>query len=223
MALGSILKTAGKYLVKNPAVASGIGSLLGGGAKTAASNRSSQNEVAYLQDQQRMQALRDREAQELTRASLELRQREERRAAQTDAYDKSRRSAAHLNMKDASISRPFGVPMAAISGGLRPSMFGAEGRAAAEAMNGQALRALMNPEGMRELSDPSLFQPSAMKTPGAMENIMSTGGTALTGIGAILAALAKKKSEDDEDEEAPPTVGGNIQPSAPYGRITFGD
>ncbi len=203
---GSVLSTVGNFAKNNWRDIAGLaGSVMQSGAQTAAANRASANEIAYLQDQQRLTAARDFEAAQQARAALELQQREEQRAAQQNAYRQARTSAAHLNMQDASINRPRSVPNVSFSGGLRPSMYGAEGREAAEALNAMALRALLNPEPMRQLPDPTLLQPSAMQQAGAGEQIMSYGGAGLSGIGAILRTMQAEEDARNRQPQLPGT------------------
>jgi hypothetical protein len=87
------------------------------------------------------------------RNQQDLRQRDFANESQSDAYHKAMISALGMNVQDASITRPAGVPDTAMRGGLRPSALGTEGRAAAGMLHGKAMERLQNGEKFDKLAD----------------------------------------------------------------------
>jgi hypothetical protein len=89
----------------------------------------------------------------VVRNQQDLRQRQFANESQSDAFHKSMLGALGMNVQDASINRPDGVPNTSMSGGLRPSALGMEGRAAAGMLHGQAMKRLHDGEKFDKLAD----------------------------------------------------------------------
>jgi len=139
----------GKAMTTAQKIASGVstaGSIAGAVAQGREAGRDKETAINSDQDKTRLLADRNYEDALIARGGLDLDQRENTRDAQTDAYLKAMKSALAMNMRDASFNRPKGVADIHLGGGARPSAIGAEGKAAAELMNRQAMDALMNGE-----------------------------------------------------------------------------
>jgi hypothetical protein len=136
---------------------------MSGAAGAAASNRGEQDRMNVSRDSLRIGETANAERARMERGVLDLRQRDEARTEQDDAYKMAIRAALAKNMRDASFSRPEGIPNISFSGGARPSALGVEGRDAAALMSNLAMRRLMEPKPMADLppiervklSDPS--------------------------------------------------------------------
>jgi hypothetical protein len=137
----------------------------------------------------------DHENALMGRQELDLRQRNEGRTAQSDAYLKALKSALVMNMRDASFSRPEGIPNISFSGGARPSALGAQGKEAASVLNNQALQSLMGGSKFDALPALEKFSPSALPKAGLLEKI--TGAAGMIG-GALKGAQATAKQNETE-------------------------
>lgn len=180
----------GKLLAKyGPTIASGVGSLAAG--KTA--GRQATNTAAMTGDQVRLAAQGQEENAQQGRANLQINQKEAERAALNDAYKNAIRSALALNMQDSSVvGLPKGVPNISFSGGMRPSAIGAEGKAAASALNNSAMQSLLHPDKSMELAPQQHFTPTPMKEAGFLENAMGVVGAA----GGVLQQQRAQQTED---------------------------
>lgn len=125
------------------------------------------------------------------RAALELAQQQDQRAQQNDAYKNAIRSALALNVKDATFSRPNGIPNIAVTGGLRPSALGAEGHAAADVMNKKAMNALLNGETFTGLPAVEKSGVSDLPQPSSLDTVLGITGAIGKGLSAVGAQQAQ--------------------------------
>lgn len=117
----------------------GIGSLISGIVNGRAQRKLDEKGLNLQQNQLYEQSQQDR-------ARLGIDQQKAEQGAQSDAYRKAVLSALGMNMQDVSYS-----PDGGFMGGLRPSAFGAEGKAAAKALNPLAMGQLTTPQPRPEL------------------------------------------------------------------------
>lgn len=85
------------------------------------------------------------------RNNVDLNQRRFQEESQSDAYKKAMLGALGMNVQDAHFNRPAGVPDTGMTGGLRPSALGMQGRAAAGVLNSQAMKRLTDGEQFDKL------------------------------------------------------------------------
>lgn len=165
------------------AAGAGIGAM----GDAAAQNRGEQDRMNLSRDQLRLQDASNFERALMDRELLDLKRREEARAAQKEAFGMALKSALAKNMQDVSFDRSgFKTPVANIkfSGGARPSAIGAEGREAASVMNNQALQSLMNPQGFNEMAAPERVQFSEPQKASIWEKIAGPLSMGLSAVGA---------------------------------------
>lgn len=209
--LAAKLASAGK-------VAGIAGDVAGALGKGREAGRDKENAQAMTMDAMRLQALRDFENAQMNRADLELKQKGDSRAATENNFRNSLLGALAKNMQDGSFNRPEGVPTIALSGGLRPSALGVEGRAAGEALNAQALRSLLEGEKYSPVAAPERFAPTDMKRGNFLDTILGTVGA----VGGTANRVATEAKQDEQssfikklieqaqaqaDASAPPIVG----------------
>lgn len=186
--LAAKLAAAGK-------VAGIAGDVAGSLAKGRETGRDKENAQTITQDQLRLAAAREFEDARMNRADLDLKRRADGRVATENNFRNSLLGALAKNMQDGSFNRPDGVPTIALSGGLRPSALGVEGRAAGEALNAQALKSLLEGEDPYvDVGEAERFAPSKLKKGGAMDTILGT-------IGAVGGAANRVNTELKQDEQ----------------------
>jgi hypothetical protein len=132
----------------------GIGSLISGLVQGGANRRLSRQE---LDAQQRQFGFNS----QLDAGRFGIEQDTANRSLQSDAMRKALLSSIGTNMKDASFSRPDGVPTMSMSGGFRPSALGEQGQAASQTMHQQAMRQLMAPPRNTQIRP---YQPLQLNT-----------------------------------------------------------
>lgn len=186
---GALLKTAlQKY---GPTLASAAGSLAAG--KSA--GRAATNAGAANADDMMLRAQGQEENSAQGRARIEMDQKESSRDALNDAYKNALRSSLAMNMQDSVVSGlPKGVPNISFGGGMRPSAMGAEGKAAAGAMNASAMRSLLNPEALTPMGKQSHFSATPMKEAGFMENALGVAGMVGSGVDQF-----KARQQDEQN------------------------
>jgi hypothetical protein len=193
--------TGGASLI--PTILQGAGSVVGamGGASTA--NRGEQDRQNLTRDQVRVQEAANADRGLLDRAALEIKQRDAERAAQKEQFAMALRSALAMNTKDASFSRPQGIPMISFAGGARPSALGAQGREAASLANNQALQALMNPQTFAAPAAPERVQMSEPSKASFWEKLAGPVGMGLTIAGQGLDARNKPAAQPQPQQPLP--------------------
>lgn len=193
-ALGGAAATAGSSLLGK--ISKGLGAVAPVASGIAAGQqkgREATNTAAQDAANFKLKESGQNEAGLENRAQLDLKQREDARTGQGDAYKKALQSALAMNMQDAKISGlDPSIPMVHFSGGARPSAIGAEGKAAAGALNKQAMERLLAGEKFDAL--PALERTGApeFKQPGALENIAGGVGMAGNAISSVNAANEQK-------------------------------
>lgn len=170
------------------------GGVAGSFAKGREAGRDKENSQAMTQDALRLQAARDLENAMMNRAELELKQKGDKRSSQEDSFRKSILGALTKNMQDGSFNRPEGVPNISLSGGMRPSALGVEGRAAGEELNKQAMLSLLNGEKYADVAGPEKFAPTEMKKGSAIDAILGT-------VGAVGGVADRVRAEGAQDEQ----------------------
>lgn len=162
----------------------GLKDLIGAGLGAAGSmaegrekGRAVENANTTLQDNQRLIANRDFESGLQDRAKLDMDRREFAQKSRGTNFADALKSSIAMNLRDGAFNRPEGIPTISLSGGLRPSAMGEQGRAAAAAMNDQAMRALLAGETFDELPALERFTPTEMKKGGALDTILGIAGT----------------------------------------------
>ena len=175
-------------------IAGMAGGVAGSLVKGREAGRDKENTQAVTQDAMRLQAMRDFENAQMNRAELELKQKGDKRSSQEDSFRKSILGALTKNMKDGSFNRPDGVPNISLSGGMRVSALGDEGRAAGEALNKQAMLSLLNGEKYADVAGPEKFAPTAMKKGNALDTILGT-------VGAVGGVADRVRAEGAQDEQ----------------------
>lgn len=165
------------------------GRALGSMGAAATQNRGEQDRLNSTRDIARVGAEANFDRALLGRAELELRQRQDQRTAQQDAYKQALRSALAKNMQDVSFDRSgfrTNVPTISFAGGARPSALGAEGRQAAGEMNNRALQQLMNPQAFTPVPAPQRVQFSDPSKASFWEKLAGPLGMGLTVAGEVL-------------------------------------
>jgi hypothetical protein len=186
--------TGGTSMAALPAILGGAGAVVGGMGSAATSNRGQQDVLNISRDQIGLRAREGDENAELQRALLELKQREDARAAEQDAYKNAMRSSLAMNMQDASFSRPAGIPTMSFSGGARPSAIGPQGREAAAMLNNRAMQQVMSgPAPAMQMSERQPFQQSEPSKASFWEKLAGPVGMGLTL--ASMGLDAKNKGE----------------------------
>lgn len=154
----------------------GLG-VVGNLAGARESGRQQANDATILQDQMRQRDIEARENATRDRARIEMDQTQQRRSSLNDAYKQALYSALTMNMKDASLNRPEGIPTITMSGGLRPSAIGPQGREAAKILQGHAMRTLLaGGDEFSKLPDMERFRPSTLQSGGTVDNILGLAG-----------------------------------------------
>lgn len=183
--------TAGTSLSALPAVLGGAGAAIGAMGQSSAQNRGEQDRQNLTRDQVRVQEQSNFDRAVMDRAALELKQREEQRAAQQTAYMSALKSALAKNVQDVSFDRSgfrSNVPTVRFAGGARPSAIGPEGREAASVMNNQALQQLMSPTPFAPVQAPSRVSMSEPSKASFWEKLAGPLGMGLTVAGVGLDA-----------------------------------
>lgn len=181
------------------------GQVIGGMADAASKNRGEQDRLNINRDQLRLQGIQQAENAAEQRALLEMKQREEQRVAQDQAYKNALRSALAKNTQDASFDTSgfhSNVPRISFSGGARPSALGPEGREAASILNNQAMQTLMAPPALTTLPAQERFQRSEPSKASIWEKLAGPLGLGLTAVGAGLDE--KNKGVPAYASDAPP-------------------
>lgn len=154
------------------------------------------------------------------RNNADLAQRRFAEESQSDAYKKAMLGALGMNVQDAHFNRPAGVPDTGMTGGLRPSALGTQGRAAAGVLNGQAMKRLTDGEHFDKLPD---YKGNALDT------ILGTAGVLGGGIddykarskadgqSSIVQQLLEQGLKDQQQPlpPAPPQAPGSPAPLTP--------
>ncbi|MPZ20128.1 MAG: hypothetical protein GEV06_19755 [Luteitalea sp.] len=122
------------------------------------------------------------------------------RSAPTQDAKQAAYGDALANVQDVNISAPSGIPMGQISGGLRPSLFGAETRGIGQNLVQDAVKRRL---AGSTASDYLIDAPSLTPIPdaGGMEKTMGTVGTIGNIIGAVGEGL--KGRQQDRQESLP--------------------
>lgn len=186
----------------------------------AAKGREAENNAAQTEAAFKLREAQGAEDALQNRAGLDLKQRQFGQDSTNNAFKNAIRSALIQNMKDAKIGPISGggwggsINPVQITGGMRPSALGAEGKAAASTMYDKAMSSLMNGETFDALPPIERIGAPQFKKPGAFENI--TGALGL-GANAIKGAQQEKDSNDFQQKimDAINKIGGNTTPGAP--------
>lgn len=185
LTFGSFMKQAAPGL---------IGSVASGLAGGAQKGREGQNNNAIQQALFAQQENQNKYRAGVENAGIDLERRKFAQGSQSDAYKKAIQSALGMNLQDAHVNRPKGVPNISYSGGLRPSALGAEGRAASSELNKQAMLKLMNGEKFDELPQYQGTAAPTYKGPGAFENIMGTVGLGANSLNTAMGAAEDRSA-----------------------------
>lgn len=178
--------TGGASLI--PALASAGLDVAGGLASGMTKDRAGQNDAAQQAAMFKLQEARGAEDALMNRQALDLRQRQFGQESQTDAYKKAIMGALAKNLQDVSATRPAGIPTISFGGGARPSALGAEGRAAGDLLNKQAMQSLLSGQKFDQLPPIERLSAPQYKGAGFWENLLGGAGAvgkALSGAGAI--------------------------------------
>jgi hypothetical protein len=168
-----------------------------------------------------LQAQGQEESSAQGRARIEMDQKESSRDALNDAYKNALRSSLAMNMQDSMVGGlPKGVPNISFGGGARPSAIGAEGKAAAGALNASAMRSLMNPESLTPMAKQRHFSATPMKEAGLMENALGVAGMVGNGVDQYKArqqgeqndTLVQRLIASMRNQQGAPMAGGNDIP-----------
>lgn len=193
------------------------GSVIGAMGQSAAANRGEKDTLNIHRDQTALQGISQFENAQQQRALLEMKQREEQRIAQEQAYKLAMRSALAKNTQDAAFNTSgfhSNVPNISFSGGARPSALGPEGREAAAVMNNQAMQQLMGPPPLTTLPTQERFQQSEPTKASIWEKLAGPVGLGLTAVGAGLDARNKGVPAIATDvNDVPPAAQPPINPS----------
>lgn len=179
MGLGGAAKAA------LPGIIGAVGSGLAGGAQKGreAANAQAANAANFAQQENLNKFNAGMQG-----ANLDLQQRAFGQQSQSDAYKKALAGALAMNLKDVNIDMPSRIPKFTISGGLRPSAIGEEGRAAGTELNKQAMLKLMNGEKFNALPTYQGTAAPTYKKPGLFENLAGVAGLAGNTINAAQGA-----------------------------------
>lgn len=226
--------TGGASLALAPAagaiggVLSGIGKATGPAAASVASGMAAGRNQENLNKQK---AFEDTlEAQKANEANLENRLKL-KQSTRNNAYSGALRGALAKNMQDVTIGQGPSLmggrlPTVAFNGGMRPSAFGSEGRAAGTEMNRQSMLDLMNGTGLPDL--PASPTAPDFKNAGVGENVLGTIGAVGTAANAAIGANQQqsyqqqllKKLQEIEDQNKPPSPSSGMAPPADPGQET---
>lgn len=168
-----------------PGIIGSVGSGIAGGLQKGreAENAAAQDAASFAQREAAA-----KEASLMNRAGLDLSQRGFAQQSQGDAYQKALKSALAMNLQDANIQLPSRITKFNITGGLRPSAIGAEGKAAATELNKQAMLKLMSGEKFDAMPAYQGTAAPAYRKPGVLENIAGIAGLAGNTVGSLGAA-----------------------------------
>lgn len=184
-----------------PGVGPAIGMALdaaGSLSKGMGAGREKENTAATGAADFQLQERRAAEQAAQQRAQIDMQRKQQTQQSQSAAYKQALQSALGMNMKDARMNRPEGIPTLAFSGGSRPSALGVEGQAAAAQMNKLAQAKLMAGGDQFDAMAPiERTAPAAYKKPGFWEN--SLGAAGMVG-GALGGAQAQAQQSDFQSE-----------------------
>ena len=170
----------------------GVGNFFSGSANAAGANRSAEDARNLTQDQLRLRIAEGDTNNQGNRIDYQLKQQDAARTAQTDAYNKALRSAMAMNFTPTFIDRSkFKSPGIADIHFTTPAMrLGAEGKAAAEELNRQAMLSLMNPPDKEPLPTYTAPELSTPTEAGFWEKLAGPVGAGLRIGGSILSRRA---------------------------------
>lgn len=217
-AKAGLMSTIGKSLSGAGTVgkiAGVAGPLASGIAASAQKGREATNAAAADAAAFKLKESQDNETNLQNRAGLDLKQRQFGMDSNNNAFKNAMRSAVAKNVQDVSYAAPPGVTIPTVSGGLRPSAMGQEGRDAAGVMNSQAMLSLMNGEKFDALPPLERTAPATYKSAGALENIAGTIGM---GAGAINGANAQT-SQQTMQQKIMDAIAKLSGPQAPAGPV----
>ncbi|MES2958114.1 MAG: hypothetical protein V4792_07995 [Pseudomonadota bacterium] len=167
---------------------SGLGGILGGGAKASSDSRNNQAMLQLAQDRAKTDQYGIAQQGQMALANTDL----ARKSHEEDARGGRAQQAligALLGggLQDVSIDTP-GIPKTSISGGLRPSALGESGRAAGSLLNQQALMKML--QGDTYQGGQLLQAPGVQATPKAgwlekLGGIAGTAGALAGGLGTL--------------------------------------
>ena len=176
------LVTAGKGFLTKEGM-QGASTIAGNIAKQKAAGREIEATLNIRNDQNRLQAHDSAQDAEFQNANavtnqqqLALQQKEFTEKALTGRYNQAMQGAAAMNMQDVKASRPKGIPNISFSGGLRPTAFGAEGKAAGAELNRQAMLRMMQGDKFDPMTAPKMlgqFQTAALPQETAVDKMLA--------------------------------------------------
>lgn len=163
-----------------------IGSLFGKQAKGAAEARQAEGQQLMTQDQLRNQQFNTQQNAQMQAGQLDLQRKNFEEDARGGRAKQALIASLLGNMQDANVSVP-GIKAATVTGGIRPSAIGAEGRTALGELAKQALAAQVGGDqfsGGQLLQAPALSQMPKASGWEKLAGILGTVGQIAGGVGA---------------------------------------
>ena len=149
--------------------------------------------AAQFQQGQNSQAIAQNNAQNnvmLQMAQMELLRKQFEQASRQTNARQAAQGGVMANVQDVSIQRPSHITNIPISGGMRPSAMGANGRAAGQAMSNQALASLLEGQSFMPLNPQAPVDVNAgMPKESALDKILGVAG----GIGGAMQAYKQEQ------------------------------
>lgn len=163
------------------------GKVLSSVAQGMTNNRAEEAQNQYARDQFTQQGERDAANNAVNRANVEVTQRGDAREAENQAFRNALRSALALHAQDANPDlSQFHADVPRIDlGGLRPSMLGEEGLAAAAALNKSATQALLEPPAYMTPEPYERTTPAETPKASIWERLAGPISAGLTAAGAL--------------------------------------
>lgn len=155
-----------------------LGGLMSRGAKASADNRAAEGVANIQRDRTASDNYQTQQDAQFKNANTDLARREFEQQSRPANAQQVALGDLLKNVQDVNISAPAGVHMGSVSGGLRPSVFGANTRAAGGELSRQALEKLLAGEHFDPVS--MIAPPQATPTPqaGKLEKLLGILGTA---------------------------------------------
>ena len=184
--IAAIPFTGGASAAFLPAL-SAAGSIFGGAAKGSAENDAAKMDAAQRMNDQRLQQYGQQQNAQFNLGNLDLQRQQFNETSEAARMKRALIGALLGNVQDASVSVP-GIQNATVSGGLRPSALGADGRALAALMvklASEKAQAGNQYQGGQLIDAPDLTDLSGMRVGGnKFLNALGLAGSALGGIGS---------------------------------------
>ena len=177
------------FLMAIPAIASALGSIFGRGANASAENDANKTAASSRMNDQRLSQYQTQQGAQMQQGQLDLNRQQFNESSEASRMKRALIGALLGNVQDAQISVP-GIKTAQISGGLRPSALGENGRGLAELMAklaSEKAQAGNTYQGGEMLAPPNLTDLGGMRQGGnGILNALAGISSAIGGVGKSL-------------------------------------